>query len=65
MKFETELLAQAIPGGRYFCHLTGKADRIVQTGGFQQDALKRLAGSQPRQAVRFQRPQHHQAVIEA
>jgi hypothetical protein len=65
MKLKTQLLAKAIPGGRYFCYLAGNADYIIQTGGFQQDALQCLAASQPRQAVGFRRPQHHQAVIEA
>ena len=37
----------------YFCYLAGQADHIIQPGGFQQDALKRLAGTQPRRAVRF------------
>ena len=40
------------PGWRwYFCYLAGQADHIIQPGGFQQDALKRLAGTQPRRAV--------------
>ena len=45
----------------------GQADHIIQSGGFQQDALKRLAGTQPRRAVRFRPscPQHHQTVVKA
>src|SRR6188472_1064277 len=65
MKLETELLTKAVLGGRHFCNLAGKADHKIQTGGFQQNALKRLARSQPRRAGRVRRPQHHQAVVEA
>ena len=65
MKLEIQLPAEAVPGGRNFSHLAGKADDKIEPGGFQQDALQGLAGSQPRRAGRFRRPQHHQAVVEA
>ena len=65
MKVKIKPLAKAVPGGRHFCNLAGKADHKIQAGGFQQNALKRLAGSQPRRAGRFRCSQHHQAVVEA
>ena len=65
MKLKIKLLAQTVPGRRHFYDLTRKADHIIQSRGFQQDALQRLASSQPRQAVGFGHPQHHQAMVEA
>src|SRR5215211_2016363 len=56
MKVQTKLLAKAVPGGRHLSHLAGQADHKTQPGGFQQNALQRLAGSQPRRAGGFRRP---------
>ena len=65
MKLKIKLLAKAVSGGWHFCNLASKADNIIQSGGFQQNALKRLAGSQPLRASGFRRPQYHQAVVQA
>jgi hypothetical protein len=64
MKVQAKLFAKAVPGGSHFDNLAGKADHIIQPGGFQEDALQCFAASQARQAVSFGYPEHHQAVIE-
>jgi hypothetical protein len=42
---------EAVSGGRHFMNLAGNADYKIEPGGFQQNALQRLTGAQPRPAV--------------